>query len=224
MTKKLNHNLLHTIDELKKLPLLNEKQYELYQHRIAFLEQQLQDEELRITVVGEFSSGKSTFLNALIGQDLLPHAVRETTASVTYIKNVPTQHLLANKMEIRFVNKERPIDTLDIANNPYALRDYVTTLSNTLDVVKEVESVTIYVPFKNTDEPIVFIDTPGLNGIAEGHYEKTLQEIQQAHCSIFLFPIRGMSESNQQLFQLLTRYQQSFIFVLNFIDELKVHE
>ena len=61
MTKKLNHNLLHTIDELKKLPLLNEKQYELYQHRIAFLEQQLQDEELRITVVGEFSSGKSTF-------------------------------------------------------------------------------------------------------------------------------------------------------------------
>ena len=224
MTKKLNHNLLHTIDELKKLPLLNEKQYELYQHRIEFLEQQLQDEELRITVVGEFSSGKSTFLNALIGQDLLPHAVRETTASVTYIKNVPTQHLLANKMEIRFVNKERPIDTLDIANNPYALRDYVTTLSDTLDVVKEVESVTIYVPFKNTDEAIVLIDTPGLNGIAEGHYEKTLQEIQQAHCSIFLFPIRGMSESNQQLFQLLTRYQQSFIFVLNFIDELKVHE
>lgn len=48
----------------------------------------LNKEEYRITVVGQFSSGKSTFINALIGRDILPHGVSETTATITYIHNV----------------------------------------------------------------------------------------------------------------------------------------
>ena len=48
----------------------------------------MNDDEIRIAVVGEFSSGKSTFINALIGKDILNHATKETTAVITRLINV----------------------------------------------------------------------------------------------------------------------------------------
>ena len=45
------------------------------------------EKNFRIAVIGEFSSGKSTFLNALIGKDILKHGRLETTATITEIKN-----------------------------------------------------------------------------------------------------------------------------------------
>ena len=39
---------------------------------------------LTVSVVGEFSSGKSTFINALLGMDICPVGDEPTTASVTY--------------------------------------------------------------------------------------------------------------------------------------------
>jgi GTPase SAR1 family protein len=44
---------------------------------------------LRVAVVGAFSSGKSTFVNALIGRKVLPTKVEPTTATVTEVRNGP---------------------------------------------------------------------------------------------------------------------------------------
>ena len=211
------------LKNLKSLEFLKKEEYKNFIYRANEIEQQLKNREFIITVVGEFSAGKSTFLNALIGKDVLPHAVRETTASVTYIKNVPENHPKCNKIVIDFYD-ERPSEELDFINDPTILRNYVTTMADSIDVVNEVESVNIYLKFPYTDDPIVFIDTPGLNGMAEGHYERTLQEIQRAHASIYLFHVRGLSKSNVELYQLLKQYQSSFIFVMNFIDELRASE
>lgn len=46
------------------------------------------DQSFRIAVVGEFSSGKSTFINALIGKDILKHGASETTATITEVENI----------------------------------------------------------------------------------------------------------------------------------------
>ena len=43
---------------------------------------QLNDDNLRVLVMGRFSSGKSTFLNALMGQMLLPAKPIPTTAII----------------------------------------------------------------------------------------------------------------------------------------------
>ena len=44
--------------------------------------QQLGDDMLRVLVMGKFSSGKSTFLNAMMGQKLLPAQPTPTTAVI----------------------------------------------------------------------------------------------------------------------------------------------
>ena len=52
-----------------------------FQQKLRYFKKRFEDEEFRIAVVGEFSSGKSTFINALIGQDVLQHAKKETQTS-----------------------------------------------------------------------------------------------------------------------------------------------
>ena len=52
----------------------------------------IHNNEFRITIVGEFSSGKSTLIDALIGKDILPHSTSEPTATLTYIHSVENGH------------------------------------------------------------------------------------------------------------------------------------
>lgn len=46
----------------------------------------IEEQDLLVATVGEVSVGKSTFMNALLRQPVLPVAVKESTALVTYIK------------------------------------------------------------------------------------------------------------------------------------------
>lgn len=59
-----------------------------YSDAIANIEEAFEKKPFRIALVGEFSTGKSTFINALIGRDLLLHATEEVTATITNIHNV----------------------------------------------------------------------------------------------------------------------------------------
>lgn len=181
-------------------------------------------DEFRIAVVGEFSSGKSTFINALIGYDILPHARSETTATITHVHNVNKNDARSGSVEIEFVDNERDNLILDIASNPDALKNYVTTFSNAHRVVDEIKLVHIYIHFLNVEDPVVLIDTPGLNGTAEGHRSVTLHEVEQAHASIFLFHLRALTESDLDFLKDLARHQSSILYVINHIDEIKESE
>ncbi|MFT5880444.1 MAG: GTPase Era involved in 16S rRNA processing [Moritella sp.] len=181
-------------------------------------------DEFRIAVVGEFSSGKSTFINALIGYDILPHARSETTATITHIHNVSKDDDRCGSVEIEFVDNERDNLILDIVSHPDALKNYVTTFSKAHRVVDEIKLVHIYIHFLNVEEPVVLIDTPGLNGTAEGHRSVTLREVEQAHASIFLFHLRALTESDLDFLKDLARHQSSILYVINHIDKIKESE
>lgn len=154
--------------------------------------EQVKLQEFRITIVGEFSSGKSTFLNALLGMDILLHSSNETTATITYIRNVPQGHPMQNKARVHFhasksTNTSSTME-LDLTANPNALRDYTTTTSLEHQVVDEIAYVDIYVHIQGVDSSVVFVDTPGLNGVAAGHRQATMREIQKP-MRVFVYSI-----------------------------------
>lgn len=72
-----------------------------FQQKLRYFKKRFEDEEFRIAVVGEFSSGKSTFINALIGQDVLQHAKKETTATITRLVNVSPQDTRCGKGNVK---------------------------------------------------------------------------------------------------------------------------
>ena len=65
------------------LKFYSENGYTAEEKIIADFIDMLQKEEFSIVIVGEFSVGKSTFLNALMGEKILPSYSDETTATVT---------------------------------------------------------------------------------------------------------------------------------------------
>lgn len=191
-----------------------------FDKRLEQFRKRFEDDEFRIAVIGEFSSGKSTFINALIGRDLLSHASSETTAAITRLVNVGSGDPRCGRCQVKLRSgKVIQLNDLD------QLRDYTTAQSQRFQVVQEVESVELWLPFlPETSRPIVIVDTPGLNGIAEGHQEQTLELVGQAHACIFLLPRRGLDEVSLGFLRLLTNIQCNFIFVQNFIDDLSAAE
>ena len=208
------------VDILQRLENINEiRQIQDIQNEVEYFKNRIESEECRIAVVGEFSSGKSTFINAILGKDILKHALVETTAAVTRIINVSCSDNRANKGIVYFNNGQKVLlDNLD------SIGEYTTTVSNGYAVVSEIEKVEIYVPFLANDNNLVFIDTPGLNGLAEGHREKTVEIIKQAHSCIYMLSRRGLSDSDIEFLKYLSNYQKNFIFIQNFIDDLKEYE
>jgi len=172
---------------------------------------------LRISVVGEFSSGKSTFINALIGKDLLSHSRNETTAVLTFIINSADEKLIAY-----FNNGDKP---LEMELNSDNIKETTTVKSKNFNVAKDIEKVEIFLPFKEVSDDIIFVDTPGLNGVSDNHREITIKEIRNADASIILFIAnKGLTDSSRELIRLLGKYQNKYIFVLNAIDQFNESE
>lgn len=200
----LDNNLIKNNDRIRK--------------NIEVIQKRAINDEFRIAVVGEFSSGKSTFINGLIGKDILKHATIETTATVTYIHNVKSNHELYGMCKVNFYNGN--CKTFQDYEN---LIEYTTTISE-MDVVNTISSVEIFINFIDIYENLVIVDTPGLNGVADKHREVTIDEIQKADACIYLFQKNGITNSDKEFIRFLCNYQNTFLFVQNFIDELKASE
>src|SRR5689334_24286229 len=50
------------------------------------LVKKLEEDRFHLVVVGEFNHGKSTFVNALLGKNVLPTGVTPTTAAIHHLK------------------------------------------------------------------------------------------------------------------------------------------
>lgn len=86
--------LSEKIEVYKKLPcaqeiFTDERMAEL-RHEQEHLQRRMSDERLYVGVVGEFSSGKSTFINALLGLDILKEDILQgTTCAPTLLSYAP---------------------------------------------------------------------------------------------------------------------------------------
>jgi|GEM_PF-5610589 len=185
------------------------------------IKRELSNDVFRITVVGEFSSGKSTFLNAMIGKEILLSTSRETTAAITYIHNVSIENELCNRVVVTLRDGQEV--EFDISDKE-KMKEFSTCNSKEHNVAFDVDHVDVYVHFENTDENIMLIDTPGLNGMEDGHRDLTLKEIGTSNASICLFGPKGLAQTDVDFLKILFRHQSCFFFVQNCIDQFKKEE
>lgn len=219
MSSKKKKRLIKSLDEILGIKEL--QGIPGFLEESGRLRERLSDDEFRIAVVGEFSSGKSTFINAMLGQDVLQHATTETTAAVTRIVNVASDD--SRCMTGRVTMRDGKEILMPNLKN---LKEFTTTQSERYQnrVPEEIASVEIYLPFIVLGRPVVLVDTPGLNGMAEGHREQTVELIQKAHSCIYLIPRGGLGESDILFLTYLVRFQKNFIFIQNFIDEFQASQ
>jgi GTP-binding protein EngB required for normal cell division len=106
-----------------------------------------------VAVLGQFKAGKSSFLNGLIGRDVLPVNVLPATAVITRIGHGPAERAIVRHTAGRV--DEIPLD---------ALPEYVTEQRNPGNA-KEVSIVDVELPELEEFRGMRFVDTPGLGSV-----------------------------------------------------------
>ena len=124
-----------------------------YERRLADVRRRL-DEPLRVAVAGRVKSGKSTLLNALVGERLAPTDAGECTRIVTWYRDGHTYRVLAyprrgEPRQLRFERTEAAIE-VDLAGL----------------VPDDVEQLEVTWPSRAL-RTATLIDTPGIGSLAE---------------------------------------------------------
>lgn len=110
-------------------------------------------EHFEVAIVGEFKRGKSTIINALLGQEVLPADVLPATATLNRVTYSTEPYVM---VEYKNGKSER----VDISH----LADYVTKLSFESEKIAEtVKEATVYYDTEFCRNHVDIIDTPGLN-------------------------------------------------------------
>lgn len=106
-----------------------------------------------VAVLGQFKSGKSSFLNAIIGKDVLPVDVLPATAVITRIGHGPADRALVRHLSGE--SEEIPFDRL---------AGFVTERDNSGNE-KQVSIVDVELPALEEFRGMRFVDTPGLGSV-----------------------------------------------------------
>ena len=166
-----------------------------------------------LAVVGQFKRGKTTLINAMLGQRLLPTAVLPLTSIITIIRYGPRLRILvifqdSRQVEIR---KEK-------------IEEYVTEKLNP-DNIKGVERVEIETPSEFLKHGVVLVDTPGIGSVYRHNTNVTYKFLPNADAVIFLLSSDPpISEVECQFLKDSSKYASKFFFVLNKIDYLNEKE
>ena len=201
---------------------LAENEFEHEAEVIRDHQKNLENGEFSIAVVGEFSAGKSTFLNALMGERILPSFTNETTATVNFLRH---KNAARNGECGEVVYNDKTSEKIYSADLQ-TVSKYVCTNSD-VEVAKNVDHLDLYLDSKFLDGNVTLVDTPGLNGIAEGHKEMTMQQIERSSAGIFMF--NANKPGSRSDFEFLSELRKnvdgsSILLLLNKIDTIKVSE
>ena len=115
-------------------------------------------------VAGGFSSGKSSFLNMLIGKRILPTDITPTTSIPTYIFHVDGFHVDGESRIVAF-NHHGGHVKVD-AEFKYMTHDFKKR--HNVEVKRLVHRVSIYTQALSNWKNLAFIDTPGYSNPEEG--------------------------------------------------------
>lgn len=173
------------------------------------LADELGRDRLRVGVVGITSSGKSTFLNALLGCDLLPEQAKATTNMLVYCRRGPQLQaniFHRNRSEKRLRGKE-----VNLGN----LTKYCAEDQNPHNK-KQVERIEILSPSMRLPEQFELVDTPGLDayGLQE-HEELTLRQfLPEADIVLYTTSIRNpLKKADARLLEKILQNDQRVVFV-----------
>lgn len=106
-----------------------------------------------VAVLGQFKAGKSSFLNALIGKDVLPVGVLPATAVITRIGYGPAERAVVRHLSGE--SEEIPLERLP---------EFVTEQKNPGNE-KQVSVADVELPFLERYRGMRFVDTPGLGSV-----------------------------------------------------------
>jgi len=187
---------------------------------LTSLRDRLAEGRFQLAVLGQFKRGKSTLLNALLGEDLLPSSVIPLTAIPTFIRYGQERSIHVHFQDQR---KEEIYPSENVNWMSKTLLGYVSENVNPKNE-KGVSYVEITHPSPLLSD-VVLIDTPGIGSTHRHNTEMTLNFLPQCDAALFLVSADPpITEVEVDFLRQVREKVSRVFFVLNKIDYLSEPE
>ena len=148
---------------------------------------------MEVAITGQFSAGKSTFLNALLSKNILPTGITPVTSKVNFISYGEEY-----KLKITYYSGAQEYAPIE------AISDFTDQRS---DDMKDIKYLTLYAPMEILKE-ISFVDTPGLNSQSQSDTDTTRSVLRDVGGIIWLTLIDNAGKQSEA--KVLEEYMQLF--------------
>ncbi len=197
--------LQKTVEELTAI--VGQKGNRFAAELLAESAERLRQETITLVVLGEFKRGKSTLINALLGDRVLPSAVVPLTAIPTVIRHGPEPAARVYNLD----GRDEPIGLS-------AIPDFVTEKGNPANV-KKVREVVVTHPSPYLAQGVILVDTPGVGSVYEHNTQAAYGYLPRADAGIFLVSVDApLGKTELAYLHDIREYVGKMIFVLNKAD------
>lgn len=197
--------------------LLRRIQWICQEFQIASLNRQIeacsnilkQKRFIDVAIFGQFKAGKSSFLNSLIGKDVLPVGVIPVTTAITRLQYGEKERVIIHYYDGN--EEEIPLERIE---------EYTSEARNPSNR-KNVEIVDVELPCLKNFSGLRLVDTPGLGSIFKYHRETSANWLPEAGAAIVAISAdRPLSENDLELIRDLREHTPRVVLLLTKVDLL----
>ena len=177
------------------------------------LVRKMEEDRFHLVVVGEFNHGKSSFVNALLGETVLPVGVTPTTAAIHHLKYAETP-------ESTVVYSSGRRESIPFGDT----RKFAVGGGTAAD---DVDYLEVGYPAALLKERILLVDTPGVNDLSLQRADITYSYIPRADAVLFLLDAGQILKESERQFlndKLLKASRDKIVFVITKWDILNEDE
>lgn len=149
-----------------------------------------ENKEMIVPVLGMQGLGKSTLINALLRENILPSEVDETTCVPVEVKYGEEE-----KAEVHFENKR----DMDIVHTQAELADYVDNNFNPANK-KGVKRIVLFRKNVLLKSGLIVVDLPGVGSLTIENENTTKRYIENLCTAIFVIPIVPTMRKTERIF------------------------
>ena len=181
-----------------------------YNEQLEDMQTMLEKKEYLVSFMGQFSAGKSSLINNIIGKNVLPVHITETTAVITLIRysEVERAEVIYQDGRKLQITIEESLDLWQAGNT---------------ERLQNISVIVTYTPCDLLKNGLIIADTPGINTVIEEHIQLTAEILTKSEKVVYVMG-KAVTEADLQFLKKIEDCQIEIIFARTHMDTINLTE